>query len=153
MLTKTTITTNTNNTPKDELRDDWDASIYNAQRRAVKRRHATTIDEPDTAKRDALWVQIERIWFNLATPSSSPPSPSRRSSSSSASTTCAPALSARSSSSCRFCRAASSSPPRSRPTSSAGASTPLLLPQLARAVPILLWISKEQVSFFGGIFA
>jgi hypothetical protein len=42
MLTKTTT-----NTPKyidDELRDDWDARIYNAQHRAFKRRYTAAID-------------------------------------------------------------------------------------------------------------
>ncbi len=84
-------------------------------------------------------------------PSSSAPSPRRRRSSSSASTTCSPAPSPRSSSICCLtCRAASSSPPRSCPTSSAGALTPPLLwlrLRLVRAAPIRLWI-KEEVSFF-----
>jgi hypothetical protein len=46
MLTKTTVTTN-NNTPKNTddyaLRDEWDARIENAQRRAFKRRHAAAM--------------------------------------------------------------------------------------------------------------
>ncbi len=56
MLTKTTT-----NTPKytdDELRDDWDASIEKELHGAFKRRHAAAMDEPDIAKRDALWAQI-----------------------------------------------------------------------------------------------
>ncbi len=110
MLTKTTT-----NTPKytdNELRDDWDARIYYVQHRAVKRRQAAfMMDEPDTAKRAALWMQMYKIWFNAelkrsvteqaplvikylddlhdCTPAPTPPS-------------------ARSSCSCRSCRATSS---------------------------------------------
>jgi hypothetical protein len=60
----------TTNTPKntdDELRDDWDARIENAQRRAFKRRHAAAMDEPDIAKRDALWARLSaprHCWFS-----------------------------------------------------------------------------------------
>jgi hypothetical protein len=71
MLTQTTITTTTNNNPKcadgDALRDDWDARIFNAQRRAFKRKHAAALDEPDTAKRDALWARLSvprHCWFS-----------------------------------------------------------------------------------------
>jgi hypothetical protein len=70
MLTQTTTTTNNNNpkcTDGDALRDDWDARIFNAQRRAFKRRHATAMDEPDTAKRDALWARLSaprHCWFS-----------------------------------------------------------------------------------------
>jgi hypothetical protein len=59
-----------NNTPKytdDKLRDDWDARIENAQHSAFKRRHAAVMDEPDTAKRDALWARISaprHHWFS-----------------------------------------------------------------------------------------
>jgi hypothetical protein len=66
MLTNTT----NNNTQKytdNELRDDWDARIENAQHHTFKRRHAAVIDEPDTAKRDALWVWIaaqRHHWFS-----------------------------------------------------------------------------------------
>ncbi len=54
MLTQTTTTTNNNNpkcTDGDALRDDWDARIFNAQRRAFKRKHAAAMDEPNIAKR------------------------------------------------------------------------------------------------------
>jgi hypothetical protein len=73
MLTQTTIitTNNHNNNPKctdgDALRDDWDASIFNAQGRAFERKHATAMDEPDTAKRDALWARLSaprHCWFS-----------------------------------------------------------------------------------------
>ncbi len=49
------------------LRDDWDARIENAQLRAFKRKHATAMAEPDTAKRAALWAQLDAPrshWFN-----------------------------------------------------------------------------------------
>jgi hypothetical protein len=69
MLTKTTTTNN--NTPKhtddDELRDVWGARIEKAQRRAFKRRHAAAMDEPDFAKRDALWARLSaprHCWFS-----------------------------------------------------------------------------------------
>jgi hypothetical protein len=58
MLTQTTNNNNNKNNPKctdgDALRDDWDARIFNAQRRAFKRKHAAAMDKPDIAKRDAL---------------------------------------------------------------------------------------------------
>jgi hypothetical protein len=53
-----TNTTNSQKYTDDELSDDWDAHIENAQHRAFKRRHAAVMDEPDTAKRDALWARI-----------------------------------------------------------------------------------------------
>ncbi len=59
MLTKTT--TNTQKYTDDELRDDWDSRIENAQHCAFKRRLAAVMDEPDTAKRDALWARISAL--------------------------------------------------------------------------------------------
>jgi hypothetical protein len=76
MLTKTTTTTNNTNpkyTDDDALRDDWDARIENAQRRAFKRRHDAAMDEPDIAKRDALWAQLSaqrHCWFSAELESS-----------------------------------------------------------------------------------
>jgi hypothetical protein len=46
--------------------DDWGARIEKAQRRAFKRRHAAAMDEPDIAKRDALWARLSaprHCWF------------------------------------------------------------------------------------------
>ncbi len=65
-MTKTT-TTNTQKYADDELHDDWNARIENAQNRAFKRRHAAVMDEPDTAKRAALWARISALcyhWFS-----------------------------------------------------------------------------------------
>jgi hypothetical protein len=60
--------TNTNTKYSEEaMRDDWDARLKNAQHCAFKHRHAAVVNEPDTAKRAALWAQIDaprKIWFN-----------------------------------------------------------------------------------------
>jgi hypothetical protein len=60
-------TTNTQKYTDDELRDDWDARIENAQHCALKCRLAAVMDEPATAKRDALWARIavpRHYWFS-----------------------------------------------------------------------------------------
>jgi hypothetical protein len=52
---------------EEAMRDDWDARLENAQLRAFKRKHAATMAEPDTAKRAALWAQLDtprKLWFN-----------------------------------------------------------------------------------------